>query len=491
MSKKRKRGWGDDSDDDSDEEVIPPPKKRKKESIGDNLRGEDKEIFYKLKEINNKHSLWTYFNQLDQESFGPNFNFIVMETFSHFERKYQDAVKQYDNDNEIKKANNANVLNTYVANKSQTGNLVVMFMNIGSGDCIFIQTPKGKTIVVDCGQRCRPERADYQTEIKNMLKSVVFLGGENNPLYALILTHPDQDHYNEVKEIIAPCVSEVLHLFYTLDKAGYSENKTNQFMNKAKIINKVTINNDEVSIDTSEEKGWMNLYDKDKNKRKIQILGNRQGRAAWDEDNCNIYLLAAEVPNHHNDTQANAASIIILIEAHGRRILLCGDGTLSTESFLLSAHPDIIKNVDLMQLEHHGSGTEHAGIKFVATINPVLAAASSGQHQTDMNPRWNTIVKYVTSTKSNDSKHRLCESMDHHKIKYADLKGWTNMNKNEWIKTYPTYGLFTTDSNSDLCFMVDKDGNLIREYSVGEDTYTYTIDKEGTVTVKKRSNVKK
>ncbi|HKQ78627.1 MAG TPA: MBL fold metallo-hydrolase [Blastocatellia bacterium] len=487
-----------DSDSESSDHYHPDDR-QKVIPLGKTLGAEDQKIFDSLKTLNNQHHLWTAFTRKQQQVFSEAFDSISKETFDDLKATYNTAGNQYRVDEEIAKANNAHVLTNYVPSGKHTDKLVVMFMNIGSGDCIFIQTPKGKTIVVDCGQRATPKlRPKYRTEIQDMLKGPLFLDGQNKSLYALILTHPDQDHYNEVTEIIKPSVTHVEHAFYTLSKADYSEKATNPtstnnettktYLNKARILNKVTINSSGAALETSENNGWKTLYDvgfgKNKNENKIQILGKHATRANWDEDNCSIYLLAAEVPPTHKDTKPNAASIVTLIEAYNRKILLCGDATYSTETFLLEEHPEIVKNIDLAQLEHHGSGTEHASDEFVKKINPVLAAASSGPHKLDMNPRWVTIDKFVNPTTLgvNSNKRRICKEMDEHTIKYATDNGWTDRNTNNWQKTYKKYGLFTTESNNDLCFMIDKDGNLIREYSDATNTYTYKIDAGGKVT---------
>ena len=466
--------------------------KRRAVDLESTLDRQDTRVFRELKRINKDHPLWTYFTRPKQAAFGAALNFINLSTFESLKETLIKAIETYRRANRIAKSNATRVLDRYEPSKTETGKLVVMFMNIGSGDCIFIKTPKGKTIVVDCGQRSSPEnREEYLKEIKDMLTSPLFLGGRRKTLYALILTHPDKDHYNEVKRILDPSVSDVLHAFYTSDKQGYSERRADTFLNHSQVLNKVTINSSTVQIKTSEEKGWERIYSRIADKRMIQILGHDPDKKNWDEDTCNIYLLAAGVPPKYADTKQNAGSIVTLIEAHNRfekehdpnntfsrKVLLCGDATYSTEDFLLKEHKDLISNVDLMQLEHHGSGTEHAGDEFVKTVNPVLAVASSGPHDSDRNPRWSTIEAFVDRTDI-----RMCKEMDSHKLKYAQFGRWTDMNNNTWSEQFLTYGLFTTESNNDLCFIIDKDGNLIRKFSRDGSTHTYTISRQGKRTV--------
>ncbi len=492
-----KRRLGDDPDGAQPAPAGEPHAKRfKSEPLPRPFDASVDAILTELKQINKGHHLWTYFKRTEQQSLGTALNLIDRPNFENLKHRLETAKLMYEEASKIELANRANDLNIYVPSEIQTTDkLVVMFMNIGSGDCIFIKTPKGKTIVVDCGQRSSlRNREYYREEIQDMLKSPLFLGGDQQSLYALILTHPDKDHYNEVTTIIEPCVSSVMHAFYTLKKGQYSSRSTYQYLGKAKILNRVTINSSVVDIQTSEREGWEKLYYKIADKRMIQILGYDRERANWDEDTCNIYLLAAEVPKKYRDTKQNAASIVTLIEVHNRfeehddpdnefsrKVLLTGDATLSTEDFLLEEHNDLIGDVDLVQLEHHGAGTEHAREAFVSKINPVLAVASSGPHKSDMNPRWDTIEKYVVPHPAHP--HRLCRQMDQHKIKCSENGRWTNKEDNPWSRGFSTYGLFTTESNNDVCFIIDKDGNLIREFSDSNNTHTYTISRRGNVTL--------
>ncbi len=417
-------------------------------------------------------------------SLGTYFKDISEEKFDELKSAYLAAKIADAKAREVIKANNANKLETYKPSGNQNGNLVVMFMNIGTGDCIFIKTPKGKTLVVDCGQAAslknRPQCFD---EIQERLISPMFLGGKEKDLYALILTHPDRDHYNKVKEIIEPNIASIKHLFYTLNIGDYSENEVREYMKKADIFSQVTVRENEINLLCSEkDTSWENFYAPLEGNR-VQILGHDPTgkRKGWDEDGCSIYILAAEVSPAYNDEASNSGSIVLLIETKHRRILLCGDATWSTENFLRNQHKARIANVDLAQLEHHGSYTQHADKEFVKELNPILAVASAGPHNKFFHPQWDTIFKFI-DPKTVDlavEAHRLRKDMDAHPVKYGNGEHWTDMTNNSWKKTYSEYGLYVTESNNDLCFIVDPDGNLIREYSDGAKTHTYKFSLSG------------
>ncbi|MGH9201552.1 MAG: hypothetical protein ACRD2A_09980, partial [Vicinamibacterales bacterium] len=125
---------------------------------------------------------------------------------------------------------------------------------------------------------------------------------------------------------------------------------------------------------------------------------------------------------------------------------------------------------------------------------PYIAVASSGRHDSDLNPRWSTIARYidhedkafhegVTHTRS---AHRLSKEVDAHGLRYGDGARFIEPNFaiNHWIvtKKYQKYGLYTTDSDmGHLFFVIDRHGNLIRRWDRDDGTHTVTIDSAGKV----------
>lgn len=450
------------------------------------LDPDDRKIFDALSIMEKTSQCWRFFDPMQQAVLSSQLKNVGVTMFNSLKNVYVQARTEIEKNNAIERSNRLGELQSYTPNQKQSGNLVVMFTSIGSGDCVLIQTPRGKTIVVDCGTGSTPSNdEEFKKRIQDRLASDLFLNGKGKSLYALILTHPDLDHYKLAEKIIQPCVGEVEHVFYSLKLNQYNSAKGSAmgFMKKAKVCNEVTINEGGVAI-TNES-----VYEVDRDNFRIKILGKKDSDKQWNEDNCEIYLLAAGVAAKAKDDEdektykdgvKNAASIVVLIKAFGRKILLCGDATLSTEKFLTSKHnhKDYLKDVDLFQLEHHGAATEHAGDIFVKMVNPVLAVASAGEHRKFKHPQWGTIKKYADYRAMGLalSDHRLNKKMDAHPLKYGEGDKWTNKNDNDWKTSYSAYGVYSTDSGQqDLCFVVDRSGNLIREYTKDEVTYKYTV----------------
>ncbi len=425
----------------------------------------------------------------------------------------------------------ANAGKTHFAGGIADGELVVFFNSVGSGDCIFIKTPLGEVIVVDCGSRARPENTPYQKRIQDYLKThflkPVTAGDELPGLLALILTHPDKDHCNEVVSILKPVIGNIRHLFYSGDLGKYKvraaplqgaaatvkvkkpdpvvepnddeiegedlvpDSPVYRYLLESSIRNKVTIDSVSKELLETEDKTTdqdSKHYTHFKDEKKVKI---------FDEADCKVYLLAGGVSGSNQKdrtviaeetrpgqkfkvardryakviaggfgTPANSGSIVTLIESYGKKILLCGDATYITEVFLLAKHKETIKKVDLAQMEHHGSGTEHAGGVYVETIDPRYAVASSGSHKGDKNPRWRAIEKYFglkkkkpTDTVQHQRVVRLKQDVEAHFVLCYDEKKATKFDSTEW-KPYENKAVYSTLSNDDVCFTLKRGGEL-------------------------------
>jgi beta-lactamase superfamily II metal-dependent hydrolase len=434
----------------------------------------------------------------------------------------QDGLDAFAADEERKKQSAAaDSSRTYEVTQSEDGKLAVMFMSVGSGDSIFIKTPKGEVIVVDCGSRAR-EKNDQLDRLKDMLRSQLFLGGGKN-LYALILTHPDEDHYNDVAKLVDEI--DIKYVFHSGNLAQYTQardkfDKTaKDFLSDKKdaVLNQVSINDNGTRLDVVPKEG-------------ITVNSVEQWIQILQEDQCSIKLIAGGVPNIADKTAVrerykhgtkkdalgdvkaqtkltkkgrgvgdregtNSGSIVTLIEAYGRKILLCGDATYSTEVFLLDKHSARIEKSSLAQVEHHGAGTPHGGNEYIEKIDPFIAVASSGGHESDFNPRWRVLKKYLglkRDDRQRDPKARLVGAMDEHPLQFANNnREWASGEQDYFTKgKHQKKGLYSTFSSGDLLFFITRDENLVRAFEKkkvkAEDKAEkcfYTIDKNGNIAV--------
>ncbi len=111
------------------------------------------------------------------------------------------------------------------------GQLHMVFIQMGQGDCAIISTPAGKSILVDCGTTATEEVDDnaYNARIQNILLGPKFLKGKQK-LDMLILTHPDRDHYAKLKAILEGIVTEIGVFYHSCKFNGYHLNETSTWI---------------------------------------------------------------------------------------------------------------------------------------------------------------------------------------------------------------------------------------------------------------------
>ena len=74
----------------------------------------------------------------------------------------------------------------------------VIFMDAGQGDATLLEYPDGSLVLVDCGSKKNWSVAHDQ--IAMIFQRLIYDNG--NRLKALVLTHPDGDHYNLIDALI-------------------------------------------------------------------------------------------------------------------------------------------------------------------------------------------------------------------------------------------------------------------------------------------------
>jgi len=100
--------------------------------------------------------------------------------------------------------------------EADAGVMRITFLYSGQGDCIVIECPNGGNIVVDCGS------TDYsgRTSAAQLRADFAAVIGADESIQALVVTHPDSDHYNRLASVIGDRpVGRVIHSL-AIDRYG-------------------------------------------------------------------------------------------------------------------------------------------------------------------------------------------------------------------------------------------------------------------------------
>ena len=212
-------------------------------------------------------------------------------------------------------------------------------IDVGQGDSHLVKTPSGKHFLIDAGDN---RKVDSGKDI-----IVPFLHNTGvNKLEALIITHPDQDHFGGAMTLIKMFpVKEIW-----ASKCSLKERKPD----------------------------WQKLI-REANKRNIPIRNVHRG-VLWKE---NFFEIRTLHPVEDVCTEANEGSITVRLKGLGHSAVLTGDLTVAGEKEIMKT--DIYLKSDILKLGHHGSKTS-SSVPFVTAVNPTYAIIPSGRRNKFRHP---------------------------------------------------------------------------------------------------------
>ena len=243
--------------------------------------------------------------------------------------------------------------------------LVVTFLDVGQGDCIFLQ--KGKdSLLVDCGS------SQKKTPGKDIL--VPFLKSRGiSGINAVAATHGDSDHINGIREILEQKEFKIKELI--LSEAGREDEASSRLGKKAE-ESKIPV-----------RYGKMGDYFNG-------ILGP-------DVEIICLYPQEGEIIRERNDQ-----SLVFLIRYGEFRLLLTGDLEEGGERRLMEAsepesYSETFINKDteeglgpvtVLKVGHHGAATS-SSMEFLEKISPKLAVLSYGRKNRYGHPAPDTVER--------------------------------------------------------------------------------------------------
>lgn len=259
----------------------------------------------------------------------------------------------------------------------ESGQLVVHYIDVGQGDCIYIAFPDGTDMLIDCGSE--KGRKEYETSAISDLKEL----NPDGKIDRVMATHSDTDHISYLDEVLSEFqVGNV-----------YMPNIRSNNLDKS-----VKIGGRDVKVGDLDASKLKKFTDKDTidTERYTEFF-----IAALSEPNCNItlnigkyeirgqdytftfYCLSQEEWDSRNlksATQINAVSPIGILEYAGRRLVFTGDSNESNEKYYCRTYPYI--DCDVLKVAHHGSdgSSSDSFLQHVKCEYAVISVGSSYGH---------------------------------------------------------------------------------------------------------------
>lgn len=348
----------------------------------------------------------------------------------------------------------------------QPGMFQLLFIYMGRGDCCVVTCPDGKHIIIDCGANQSDHDVNDMSVVEFIRSDDVLTlpGSVQLEVEALILTHPDQDHVSKVNWVLAMShdpppegtttepppkrrktggdktegdrtegEKEPKFKPIKIKKVYFSD--TNNFVpypfdspmfsyrkgvNCRQTITEKVLPEEliRVRLNAEEKKydKWTNPYRLSKCTKDEDIAGDEftvLSGVNTSGVNWSVSIIAGGVrklDKDRSDTDnSNAGSLVVLIKIGEEKALICGDATSSTEKYLLEKYKgkDTIKNLDLIQVPHHGSVETSSTDEFVKLTCPKRAIISVKYIETgNRHPSKTVIDRYKRHAVDGDP-HRI------------------------------------------------------------------------------------
>lgn len=253
------------------------------------------------------------------------------------------------------------------------GDLAVHFLDVGQGDCIYIEFPDNTDMVIDCGNDC-----DYLADVKEYIDRY----DDDGTIDHLMLTHSDQDHVDHLDEIINDYVVKNIYMPNILAEPSNAalkervnaldQDKLAMFTDDDTISTKTYANFFIAALSEPDCTIHLNMDD-DENTNNIVIENTEYAYSLTFYCPTKAYYDATGLGN---DKLRNAVSPIGILSYNGRRIVLTGDSNELNEPTFVRRIGQI--DCDVLKVGHHGSETSSTQT-FLAAIKCEYAVISCNE----------------------------------------------------------------------------------------------------------------
>lgn len=220
------------------------------------------------------------------------------------------------------------VINVVIFTFPTPNGLSVSFFDVGQGDAIFIEGPRGAQVLIDGGST--------RAILRRLNERLPFF---DRTLDAVIATHPDQDHIGGLVD-----VAQRYSVGVWFDPGVESDTAVYRALQKA------------------HQEKQQNMY------HVSAPLRIALGGGAYAD------LLFPNQPL--KTSSSNASSIVVRVVYGDHAVLLTGDAPASIERYLIALYGGTLKST-VLKVGHHGSHTSSEPA-FVRTVNPQHVVYSRG-----------------------------------------------------------------------------------------------------------------
>lgn len=279
------------------------------------------------------------------------------------------------------------------ADDDDFGNLKVAFLDVGQADCIIVQLPDGKNMIIDSG--------DFNSD-QDVIEAFT-TANEIDTFHYLLLTHQDRDHVGNMDWVL-----ENYKVNFIFRPNNYSSHSMASSLPAE--FNPV-ITDEDAYISTSaayaefmvaayNEGCTVELFNKDSDFTNTMILGDEKKTYSFD------FLTPTATREQVKYENPNDYSPIFVLEYAGRTIMFNGDAEEEALEEYLTTYSGNYKNIDVLKVGHHGSFNATSSA-FLNAVDPEIAVIQCGlgndyghphQQVLDMFTSYGNVELYRTDT---------------------------------------------------------------------------------------------
>lgn len=312
-------------------------------------------------------------------------------------------------------AENGNDYVTTITDVTKNSKLKVHYVFVGQGDCILIDLPDGKNVVIDSGSESY--NSETSEKVINYIKNVLLDDGEI--IDYLILTHSDSDHVYYMPDILDEFQVATIYRPYTFYVSN-GKDSTKKLDNDGTIATKAE--KDEIEAKERETVANLNatynygitIGDATKsttNAKNTEIMyqfvsriyaetyGQSDTRAtikfpiAGETFGGEDYTFTFYAPTNPAKMYSswNNYSCVMVLDYMGTKMAFTGDAEKVAENEILNNQTNYpLPDVDIMDMGHHGSRTSSQD-SFIKALKPEYAIISCGIENKYGHPNQETL----------------------------------------------------------------------------------------------------
>lgn len=298
------------------------------------------------------------------------------------------------------------------------GELLVHMLDVGQGDCIYIQLPDGKDMVIDC--------ANYNDDKKYEDKTFDYLDTyiTDDTVEYLMLTHCDSDHVYFMDELLERYQVEKLFMPNVLAAPGTDTKSKKELQDRIDALDTSRFTDKDTIGTVTYAEFFIAALTEPNCEIVLNVDPDANTNSVIIEETTYRLVFYCPTQEYYDDSNLNSAerknaiSPIGILEYNGRRIMLTGDSNELNEPLVVERTGKI--DCDVLKVGHHGSAT--------STLNPFLDAYTFEY----------AIIS--CNTYGNKFNHPRQSTLD--RLKAHDI------------------AVYRTDNNGNIVVSVDKDGNI-------------------------------